>query len=117
MNEHQLKQSVEEYIAGDYDECVNHNLSMRMDVDKAQDIIAGVTGTLICHEVEVEDEDGNPVMALLPKRFAPAVAKVAKKVTLADLLAKKANKPADKEVKLNEAEPPVVATKRTAKVK
>ena len=101
MNNHQLKQAVAEYLEEDYDECVNHNLSMRMSIEKANEIHAGVTiGVLICHEVEVENEDGDIELALLPKAFSPAKAKDAKKISLADLLSKKAQP----KVKLDEAE-------------
>jgi hypothetical protein len=113
MNAHQLSTAVQEFVDEDYDSCVNHNLSMRMSIEKANEIHAGVTiGVLICHEVEI-DVDGEAELALLPKAFSPAKAKDVKKVSLADLLAKKAPK-AEREVKLNEAEPAVVKPKAKA---
>jgi hypothetical protein len=110
MNTHQLMQSVEEFEAEEYDDCVNHNLSMRMSIAKADELSAGMIGTLICHDVQVKDEDGELTdeLALLPKSFAPIKAKVAKKASLADMIASrkakaepKADKPvADKPVKM-----------------
>lgn len=91
-NEHQLMKAVELFEAGEFEEATNTNMSMRMNVDKARELIVGGLGSLICHEVEVEDENGDNAIALLPKKFVPAEAKVAKKVSLADLLAKKAGK-------------------------
>jgi hypothetical protein len=111
MNEHQLKTAVQEYLDEEYDDAVNHNLSMRMSIEKANEIHAGVTiGVLICHEVEV-DNDGEPEMALLPKAFSPAKAKDAKKVSLADLLKAKKGDKAPKEVKLDVADEPKAKSK------
>jgi hypothetical protein len=107
MNLHLLEQSVDEYQAGMYDECVNHNLSVRMDADKARELSKGTPGTLICHNVHLKDEDGElmydekteePVMGLLVKSFAPVAAKFAKKASLADILAKRAPKEEPKAV-------------------
>lgn len=99
MNPHQLATAVEEFEAGDYEASANHNLSMRMPVDKAREIIAGATsGTLVCHNVEIEDEEtGETIVALLPKNFIPAVAKEAKRASLKDILAKRAEKREDAE--------------------
>lgn len=92
MSPYQLEKAVEEFNNGEYEEACNHNLSMRMNVEKARELCAGTLGTLICHNVTVKDEDDEDVIALMARSFAPMEAVVAKKVTLADLLKKKAPK-------------------------
>jgi hypothetical protein len=89
MNTHQLNTAIDEFEAENFDDAVNHNLSMRMSIAKADELSAGMIGTLICHEVQVKDEDGELTddLALLPKTFAPIKAKVAKKASLADMIA------------------------------
>jgi len=114
MNEHQLEQSVEAFEEGDYQSAVNNNMSMRMLVHKAQELSPKMLGTLICHYVKLKDEDGEFTgeEALMPKSFAPIASKVAKRVSLKDLLAskkgkkddKKASKDKPKKVKLAEAD-------------
>jgi len=113
MNEHQLEESVEAFEEGDYQSAVNNNMSMRMPVHKAQELSAKMLGTLICHYVKLKDEDGEFTgeEALMPKSFAPIASKVAKRVSLADILASKKGKKGDKaskdkpkKVKLAEAD-------------
>lgn len=99
-NQHLLEKAVEDFEAGDFEASTNHNLSMRMNIDKAREVQNVGSGTLVCHEVEVEDNDGNPTKALLAKSFQPAVAVTAKKVSLKDMLARKAEKAVAENVKL-----------------
>jgi len=105
-NNYQLGKSLDLFEQGDFEGATSKSLSMRMNVDKAKGIVAGATsGTLVCHEVEVEDEDtGDTVLALLPKNFIPAEAKTAKKVSLKELM--DARKAKGAEVKVNEAVTP-----------
>lgn len=124
MNPYQLNLAVEEFQNEEFEECVNHNLVMRMNVEKARKLSAGTTGTLICHEIEVEDEDGNEVIMLAPKSYSAAESKAAKKVSLADLLGKskdkgdkKASKSKDKKSKKVEIDDEFEAPKKAKKDK
>ena len=99
MNPYQLTLAVEEYENEEFDECVNHNLVMRMNVEKARKLSAGTTGVLICHEITVEDEEGNEVQMLAPKSYSATESVVAKKVSLKDLLGKSKDKKSDKKDK------------------
>lgn len=99
MNEYQLDLAVQQYKDGDYEECVNHNLVMRMNVEKARKLSAGTTGTLICHEVDGTDEDDNEIKVIVPKSFVGAESKVAKRVDLDSLLGKSKDKKSDKKDK------------------
>lgn len=88
MSPYQLERAVEEFNNGEFEEACNHNLSLRMPVDKARELCVGTLGTLICHNVTVKDEDDEDIIALMAKSFAPMEAVVAKKVSLSDLLNK-----------------------------
>lgn len=87
VSEYGFEQSVEDFKNEDFDSAVNHKLTMRMNVDKAQDLAKGVPGTLVCHMVTV-DIDGVDTEVLMPKTYTPAAAIVAKKRSLSDILAK-----------------------------
>lgn len=84
VNEYGFEQSVEDFKNEDFESAVNHNLSMRMNVDKAREISKGMPGTLICHTI-LNSED---IEILVPKSFAPAQAVVAKTRSLSAILAK-----------------------------
>lgn len=88
MNPYQFKQAVEQFSDEEYEEACNHNLSLRMDVEKARELSAGMLGTLICHNVVVTDEDDEEVETLMAKSFAPIASINAKKISLADALKK-----------------------------
>jgi hypothetical protein len=87
VNEYGFEQSVADFQNEDYESAVNYNLSMRMSVDKAQDLAKGVPGTLVCQMITV-DIDGVDTEVLMPKSYTPAQAIVAKKRSLSDILAK-----------------------------
>ena len=89
---YQLEQAVEEFVAEDYDNACNHNVSLRMNVDKARELVKGVPYTLVMVERQTEI-DGVDTTILVAKSITPVAAVVAKKATLADLLAKKADAP------------------------
>lgn len=89
---YQLEQAVEEFIAEDYDNACNHNVSLRMNVDKARELVKGVPYTLVMVERQTEI-DGVDTTILVAKSITPVASVVAKKATLADLLAKKADAP------------------------
>ena len=95
---YQLERAVEEFIAEDYESATNHKVSMRMPTKQASLLEKGFTGTLMLREAEVE-VDGEKVIGLFAKSFAPTQAVDFKKVSLADLLAKKADAP-NAEVKI-----------------
>lgn len=88
MNPYQLAQAVEEFSNEEYDEACNHNLSLRMDVEKARELSAGMLGTLICHNVVVTNDDDEEVETLMAKSFAPIASVSAKQVSLKDQLKK-----------------------------
>ena len=89
---YQLEQAVEEFIAEDYDNACNHNVSLRMNVDKARELVKGVPYTLVMVERQTEI-DGVDTTILVAKSITPVASVVAKKASLADLLAKKAEVP------------------------
>ena len=87
VSEYGFQQSVEDFKNEDFESASNHKLTMRMSVDKAQDLAKGVPGTLVCHMVTV-DIEGVETEVLMPKSYTPAKAVVAKKRSLTDILAK-----------------------------
>ena len=89
---YQLEQAVEEFIAEDYDNACNHNVSIRMNVDKARELGKGTPCVLVMVERQTEI-DGVDTTILVAKSITPVAAVTAKKATLADLLAKKADAP------------------------
>jgi len=89
---YQLEQAVEEFIAEDYDNACNHNVSIRMNVDKARELGKGTPCVLVMVERQTEI-DGVDTTILVAKSITPVAAVVAKKATLADLLAKKSATP------------------------
>ncbi len=84
VNEYGFEQSVEDFKNEDFDSAVNHNLSMRMNVDKAREISKGVPGTLICHTIT----NSEGIDILVPKSYSPTAAVVAKTRSLAGISAK-----------------------------
>lgn len=97
---YQLQQAVEEFIDEDFDSACNHNVSIRMNVEKARELGKGTPCTLIMVERQT-DIDGVDTTILVAKSVVPVASVTAKKASLADLLAKKATPPAT-------ATPPVV---------
>ena len=89
---YQLEKSVEEFIAEDYNNACNHNVSIRMNVDKARELSKGTPCTLIMVERQTEI-DGVDTTILVAKSVAPVASVVAKKTNLSALLAKKATQP------------------------
>lgn len=94
-NQHMLNRAVEQYTEEEYDDAVNNNLSMRMSIEDAQKLGKGITGQLICHNVTLNEGTDEESVALLPRKFVPAVAVEASKINFAQLLAKKAEAKAE----------------------
>jgi len=89
---YQLEKSVEEFIAEDYDNACNHNVSIRMNVDKARELSKGTPCVLIMVERQTEI-DGVDTTILVAKAVSPVAQQVAKTVSLSALLAKKSAQP------------------------
>jgi hypothetical protein len=85
---YQLEQAVEEFIDEDYDSACNHNVSIRMNVEKARELSKGVPCTLVMVERQTLIDDVETTI-LVAKSVAPVAAITAKKASLADILAKK----------------------------
>ena len=86
VNEYGFDLSVQHFKNEDYKKAVNQNLTMSMSVDKARNLSLNTPGTLVCHFVK--NKEGIDI--LVPKSYAPAVAKDASKSrrSLSDILAK-----------------------------
>tara|TARA_R110000782_G_scaffold139868_1_gene232376 strand:- start:403 stop:963 length:561 start_codon:yes stop_codon:yes gene_type:complete len=85
-NEYQFENAVAAFVAEDYDEAVAKSLSVSMTVDKAREIQAKSTGTVILQTVMNSDD----VEIIVVRSFVPAVAVDASKMkrSLTAMLAK-----------------------------
>jgi hypothetical protein len=79
MNEYGANRASQQLEDEEYQDACNNNLSLRVTLEEAENLSKGMLGTLVLREAEVSNEDGDTEIALLPKKFTPAVAKVARK--------------------------------------